>query len=1228
MQLIDQDISKRGNMTKRLANLYATMKKNGDLYHANKLRDLYKKNQSGRLSISFCGHFSAGKSSLLNRLIEEAVLPSSPIPTSGNLVRLMHGEPKAKVYTSDGQTVLFPAPYDIDDIQTFCKDTAGVTAIDIHVGERLPESVELIDTPGVDSTDDAHQRATADALHLADYVIYVTDYNHVQSTVNFQFMERLTKLGKPFYLVVNQIDKHNDQELSFAAFKEQVNNALHTWQLQPEKIFYVSLRNDQLNINEFDQLLVSLQKLLGGCVHPSEAGTQKTLSDIIEEHEGWLRERLESDLHGFNMTELPDRSLLHDIEGDLAYLKDTLLAFDQSEKAWLEATSEQIKKTIRSAILMPYETREHAKRYLESCQNNFKTGLFSSKKKIEKEQSLRLNLFHEDIVKRAQTMEWNVRDVLVKACKEIPELNESDYAEAYGLALDIKPEELTALVQSGAETTGQYVLKYADNVSDYLKKRMAKQVTAFLESLSAKVKAVFVSKKADIKGQYDHKAYQADQLKQVFDLELYYQERIAEAHLLLESDVWDPEYTEEAVLLIEKDIETDQKERQTISIKESRLLTRKTKQKEHDTNGQEAVQTHTEPDRQSHSEKQSWSDILENAADMIDKLHGFSDTALQLKRRARRMTNNAFTIALFGAFSAGKTSFANALLGDKVLPVSPNPTTAVINKIMPAEPNHPHGSVEVKVKPAKDLLNDVNYSLSFFEMKADGLDEVTSVVEKLAAKKGTPQEKLHKTFLTAVVNGLSYFNDCLGTTLEMDLSQAHDAIANEEKSCFIESVTTYYDCPFTKTGVILVDTPGADSINARHTDVAFDYIKNADAILFVTYFNHAFSRADKEFLLQLGRVKDSFAMDKMFFIVNAIDLATTTSEKQQVIDYVENNLVTFGIRKPRLYGISSLLALENQTQGKKADEDVSGMAAFMKDWTHFSVYDLLYQTAKIGFSDIQKTLNQTSRMIENMQLNEDEKKQRKDELAASFVNIKEAAASEKPDLKITAITQQIDELFYYVKKRVIQRYSDEFATFFNPALFQDKGQSFNKILSRSLNECISFLSFDIDQELRATFLRIEAFIKIQYQAHTNEINNLISGLFPEWADKEQDVIKMDSADITSHLESIDTDQMKSVFKHFKSPKQFFEKRGNALMKEDLKDHLDEPISRILEINKKTAENHYSLLYKNIHKAITDNLIEECQHDIGHQIDVLTAKDYDIKTLTAVNSELKILLENT
>ena len=43
-----------------------------------------------------------------------------------------------------------------------------------------------------------------------------------------------------------------------------------------------------------------------------------------------------------------------------------------------------------------------------------------------------------------------------------------------------------------------------------------------------------------------------------------------------------------------------------------------------------------------------------------------------------------------------------------------------------------------------------------------------------------------------------------------------------------------------------------------------------------------FSRADREFLIQLGRVKDTFALDKMFFLINAADLAESEEELEMV----------------------------------------------------------------------------------------------------------------------------------------------------------------------------------------------------------------------------------------------------------------------------------------------------------------------------------------------------------
>ncbi len=81
-----------------------------------------------------------------------------------------------------------------------------------------------MDTPGVDSTDDAHAMSTESALHIADVVFYTMDYNHVQSELNFQFTKQLMKYNPNVYLIVNQIDKHRDAELSFEDFKQSVHN--------------------------------------------------------------------------------------------------------------------------------------------------------------------------------------------------------------------------------------------------------------------------------------------------------------------------------------------------------------------------------------------------------------------------------------------------------------------------------------------------------------------------------------------------------------------------------------------------------------------------------------------------------------------------------------------------------------------------------------------------------------------------------------------------------------------------------------------------------------------------------------------------------------------------------------------------------------------------------------------------------------------------------------------
>ena len=211
----------------KLLTAYEYFLEQQDQENAEKVQQLSAKVSSGEFAIAFCGHFSAGKSRMINSLIGEKLLPSSPIPTSANLVKVKAGEEYAKVFFKNEKPRLYLAPYEYDLVKQYCKDGDQIQEIEIsHKNSNLPDKIMILDTPGIDSADDAHRVATESAIHLADLIFYVMDYNHVQSELNFMFTKELTEVGKEVYLVINQIDKHKEEEIDFCEFKNSVKNRL------------------------------------------------------------------------------------------------------------------------------------------------------------------------------------------------------------------------------------------------------------------------------------------------------------------------------------------------------------------------------------------------------------------------------------------------------------------------------------------------------------------------------------------------------------------------------------------------------------------------------------------------------------------------------------------------------------------------------------------------------------------------------------------------------------------------------------------------------------------------------------------------------------------------------------------------------------------------------------------------------------------------------------------
>ncbi|MCP3738847.1 dynamin family protein [Rossellomorea sp. BNER] len=1178
-----------------LASLNKEFLKKGDIERVKKSEILAKKMWKNEFIVAFCGHFSAGKSTMINSLIGENVLPSSPIPTSANTVKVHRSSNDfTKVFYHDKPPVLFPENYDFEIVKDFCKDGQNVQSIEIgHKDSALPEGVTVMDTPGVDSTDEAHKISTESALHVADIVFYVMDYNHVQSQLNFQYTKELLRHGVKLYLIVNQVDKHNEEELLFESFKKSVKESFESWNVSPEGIYYTTLKKEDDPHNQ----LKEVKSLISGSLDNKKEMILNTyqsgIDQLLTQHEKWL----EQELDGIRSEA---SSIIDNQDWEN---KDELIQQEISLKKEIEqhkpdryliGFKNEVEKVLKNAYLMPFETRELAKAYLESQERNFKVGLFFSKKKTEEEQELRFHSFmkqlHEGVTSQ---LEWHLKSKGNEYIKKSG-VDDSDVLQNLeNIKIRLDEKVIHKPMKQGASVTGEYVLNYCDELASNLKRMAKVQMDSWIEKWMEALRLQSNEESQELEEKYEIIKPKVDWFNKLNSLEREQQDHLLSLYQKVNADRKDDE---EIIKQWQKEWN---QEANNVSIFSGEM---KKQEKELD------IEYVTEQERTYDTNTQKIDDMVKKLNQMSSKfreIRGFSQLANQLQLKAERLGNQEFTIALFGAFSAGKSSFANALLGEKVLPVSPNPTTAAINRIRPTKGNKDHGSAEVHLKSEEQMIDDLKNSLKLFGHSCKTMQEAYKIIPTvLSLGDGEGKEKVHLSFLQAFYKGYERFHSQLGQTLSTDLTDFKEFVANETQSCFVESIDLYYDCEITRKGITLVDTPGADSINARHTGVSFEYIRNSDAILFVTYYNHAFAKADREFLIQLGRVKDSFELDKMFFIINAIDLAEDEGEYQEVKNYVHEQLTQYGIRFPKLFGVSSLLAIK---QSSGLQEDQSGIEKFKKEFHAFLQNDLTSMAIESAQSQWEKGLKRLKNLIEVSSEDEFTRQKKKEALkdAQSKIAILMSTQAESNSKK--RISQEIQELLFYVKQRVFLRFSDFFKESFHPSMFQGK-DSTKGHLQKALNELLESVGFDFSQEMRATSLRIELFTVDQLHKEMNQLEKKIARIYEGIVLPPYEFGKLETLPFEKAFENIELTKFQKAWTYFKNEKHFFENDGKKKVMEELYEHLQHPSDLYLEGQQVRIEQWSVTYFEDEMTLLRKEMVKACQEQFSSWEDALNSSN--------------------
>jgi len=1122
------------------AHLYRIFKDNDDTEREEKAELFARKILKDQFIIGFAGHFSSGKSSMINALTGETLLPSSPIPTSANIVNVHKAEKDyATVNRRGDRPVYFPENYDFQAVKDFCK-SGDVTQIDIgHSTSVLPEGITVMDTPGVDSTDDAHRMSTESALHVADMVFYVMDYNHVQSELNFNFTKELQKYTD-LYLIVNQIDKHQESEMSFAEFQQSVADSFAAWGVEPKGIFFTSLKVHDFPGNEFSEVKQLVSSVMDNWQGHLGEASASALRQLKDEHIGFLEDEKAERLEAFaNVLSEEEWAAREDLKKEHELIKRRSSVQDYDN--WRSNFEKKRKELLENANIMPYEVRDSLSAYIEARQPGFKVGLLFSGKKTEEERENRKKDLQDKLSKTIDSqMSGHLKKLMKTSLREAGLLTDTESLEIDKMKFDLPFEVVEENVPETATMTADTVL----NVSKSLTSQVQRWLIQETDPWKARQQEGFEGLPDDAGTEIDMKSESLEQ-------------KVLAIRTLEEMDEAIDKVKKSFTAILPKQM--DAAEKQVADWQDAFHLSAEDmveftpsmleQEEQQQWNDGDSAPTH---ELASFDEQQVLSRVKQTA-DILEPVRGFSETVAYLKRKAKRLEGQEFTIALFGAFSAGKSSFSNALMGETVLPVSPNPTTATINRIRPVTDAHPHETADVRLKTVSAMTEDVKNSFAIFGVKVETLEQAYTKTEALPDE-ATTEQQIHKSFLLAFKGGYEAFSGNLGETLRVNREEFSLYVAKEERSCFVEEIDFYFDCELTRNGVTLVDTPGADSINARHTNVAFEYIRNADAVLFITYYNHAFARADREFLIQLGRVKDAFEMDKMFFVVNAIDLANNEEEKQAVIDYVGNELQRFGIRFPRLFGVSSLQALK--------DRDISGMPEFEENFQHFLKEELKGMAVQSLSEEEQKTVHRFRNLIQSTEKNLERKDERLEELKQLEQKVRKRYSETMAPVLEQEASQELGELLYYVKQRVFYRFNDFFKEAFNPSLFAK--ESSKQALDTALRDLREMTAFDFQQEMRVTNLRLARFVEKKLTERFKDDAAKLKDWNSEFSFLPYEVTEAQLLEAGQPFGDADYSTAKSYYKNNKS---FFEKNEKETMRDALQGMLEPDAGRYLEQEK-------------------------------------------------------------
>lgn len=175
---------------------------------AERAATLGERFREGRFHVSVLGEFKRGKSTFVNALVGEEVLPTGVVPVTAVTTEVRYGEPAALVVFGDGREQRI-SPDRLWDFVTEAGNPANernVARVVVWVpAPLLAPGVVLVDTPGLGSIF-GHDETARRALFDANGAILVLAADAPLSENERQLLAILSERRAPTFIVLNKID--------------------------------------------------------------------------------------------------------------------------------------------------------------------------------------------------------------------------------------------------------------------------------------------------------------------------------------------------------------------------------------------------------------------------------------------------------------------------------------------------------------------------------------------------------------------------------------------------------------------------------------------------------------------------------------------------------------------------------------------------------------------------------------------------------------------------------------------------------------------------------------------------------------------------------------------------------------------------------------------------------------------------------------------------------------